>query len=107
MLTNVHVGGYAKNGKVVLLALVYACCKLGIPEHVKYSVIAYAVAASEVLMGVVISHTPGETSADILFTCYGIKNIGVSYCMLHSVVLTVKGFSWIHMAVVFRNKIWM
>ena len=105
MLSDIHGGGDLKHGDLILFTGINGSCELRITEHIHDTVITDPVTASEVLMGIVVEHTPAEASGDILLPRYGIQYVGMADRMFTAAFLIIEGFCGIHVSVVFADQV--
>ena len=105
MFSDIHCGGDLEEGFFLLLRTVNCRTHFGYTEHIRYTVVADSVAASEVLVGVVIRHTPTDCTARSGIAVGGVKHSCVTESVFRSYALFVKTLCWVHMTVMLRNKI--
>ena len=79
--------------------------ELGVAVHIQNAVVADAVAAAEIAVGVVVEHTPAEAARDILPRRDGVEHVGVAERVFEAVRLAVIRFRREHMAVVLGDQI--
>lgn len=79
--------------------------QLRVAEHVHNAVVAYPVAAAEVLMRVVVKHAPREYAADIVGGIHRVEHLRVSERVAEPVPLIVKGLCREHVPVALGNEI--
>ena len=87
------------------LTCIKRCCQLRITEQIKHTMIADPVAASKILVGVIIKHAPAKPPGNLLFSIIGIHDICMAQQMLYPVLFTVKGLCRKHMPVVLTDQI--
>ena len=100
-----HVGRDLEHGFFVALHAVYACRELVDAEHIGNAVVAYLVSAAEVLMRVVVAHTPADRSARALRAVHLVENARMSYRVLLSLLLVVERLGREHVTVVLGDEI--
>ena len=105
VLADIHGRGDNAAGNVVALACINRGRELRIAEHVHNAVVAYPVAAAEVLMRVVVKHAPREYAADIVGGIHRVEHLRVSERVAEPVPLIVKGLCREHVPVALGNEI--
>ena len=105
MLTDAHGGAYLKHGFAIALRFVNGRRHLMITEHIRNAVIADPIAASEILMGVIIRKAPSKATANIGVSGYVVDYSRVTEGVLKSVPLVIEAFGWEHMPVIFGYQI--
>ena len=99
VIADVHGGADRQHRVSVTLTGIDCCRQFGVAEAVQHAVVADAVAGAEILMGLVVEHTPAEASGVFSAGIGGILHPDMPQGVFLSMGTIVKGFCGVHVAV--------
>ena len=105
MLANIHGAADSQNRGFTALGSIDRSSQLGIAEHIHHAVIADPVTGAEVLMGIVVKHTPAGAAGNVILGIDTVQDLGMAQSVLQALFLPVKGFGGEHMTVVFCDHV--
>ena len=105
VLADIHTGGGGQHGLRLLLDGVDGGGGLGVAVHIHDAVVANAVAAAEVQMGVVVEHAPAEGAGNLAARGHVVEHLGVAQGVGGGVGLGVKELGGEHVAVILGDEI--
>ena len=105
VLPYVHGRTQFQNRMLLLLAFIDPRRQLRIAEHIHHAVVTDAVSAAEILVCVVVKHTPAEASRNVALRCRSVEHPHMPQRVFHAVFLPVERLGRIHMSVVLADQI--
>ena len=100
-----HVGRDLEHGFFIALHTIYLCRELVDTEHIGHAVITDLVAAAEVLVRIVVTHTPADRAADALGAVHLVEDAGVTDSVFLSFLFVVERLGREHMSVVLGDEV--
>ena len=98
-------GGQLQYRYLVPVDLIGCGRQLRIPEHIHHAVIADAVSAAVILMGIVIRHVPAKTAQNIHVLLHVVKDVGIQQGLTQSARFIIAGFCRIGNTAKGRNQV--
>ena len=104
VISDVHGGADCQHRVSIALTGIDRSRQLRVAEAVQNAVVADAVAGAEVLVGLVVEHTPAKAPGVLLAGIGGVLHPDVPQGVLLPVRAIVKGLGGVHVAVALRDE---
>ena len=104
VISDVHGGADCQHRVSVTLTGIDCCRQLRVAEAVQHAMVADAIPGAEVLVGLVVEHTPAKAPGVFPAGIGGVLNPNVPQGVFLPVRTIVKGFGGVHMAVALRDE---